>query len=247
MPNYFTTVMDDTPQLYYRLGESSGTSATDSSGNGYTGTYAGSGITLGQTGAIKDSTDTAVKFTGNSGANVAVSSSLSPTGWTTLSVEYWVNISAYTSGNPNIVADTYYGSNIGFFMGQISNGTTYFQIGNGTTYNTASNNSSVLSTGTWYHICGTWDGSTIRVYVNGSLDSSNTASLTGSVGNPGSGNNITIGFNSNYSGSYGTFTVDEVAIYHSTLSQSRVTAHYNAGIATLAYRPVSDGMGGMYV
>ena len=32
-----------------------------------------------------------------------------------------------------------------------------------------------LQTGLWYHVVGTWDGSNIRIYVNGVLDKTPTA------------------------------------------------------------------------
>ena len=50
----------DAPAAYWRLDETSGTSATDSTG-GRTGTYTG-GYTLNQTGALSDVTDKAVSL-----------------------------------------------------------------------------------------------------------------------------------------------------------------------------------------
>src|SRR6202035_1756866 len=43
---YASTVLADSPLVYYRMNETSGTVAADSSGHGYTGTY-GAGIALG--------------------------------------------------------------------------------------------------------------------------------------------------------------------------------------------------------
>jgi hypothetical protein len=37
-----------------------------------------------------------------------------------------------------------------------------------------------LSTGQWYHVAATWDGSTVSIYVNGALD--NSASRSGTIG-----------------------------------------------------------------
>jgi hypothetical protein len=54
-------VLGLSPIAYWRLGEASGTSAADASGNGHTGTYVGS-PTLGVAGLLTGDADTAVTF-----------------------------------------------------------------------------------------------------------------------------------------------------------------------------------------
>lgn len=64
---YAQTILADNPIGYWRLGEASGPQATDSSTNGFHGTYTG-GVTVGQTGAVTNpAPDTAVLFDGASG------------------------------------------------------------------------------------------------------------------------------------------------------------------------------------
>ena len=60
---YSGEVLADSPRAYWRLGEASGTSAADSSGNNRTGTYLNT-PTLSQTGALTADTNTAVAFNG---------------------------------------------------------------------------------------------------------------------------------------------------------------------------------------
>lgn len=80
--------MGDGPVAYWRLGESSGTNAADSSGNGLNGTYTG-GVTLGQPGALVDDANTAVAFNGSTGyVTVGAPAALKMT--TQFSVEAWV-------------------------------------------------------------------------------------------------------------------------------------------------------------
>jgi hypothetical protein len=62
---YSAAVLADSPLAYYRLGEASGTTMTDSSGNSRNGTYAGS-PTLGAPGLVTGDSDTAVTFNGTS-------------------------------------------------------------------------------------------------------------------------------------------------------------------------------------
>ena len=62
---YSQTVLADSPRAYWRLGEASGTSAADASGNGRTGSYVAS-PTLGVPGALTGDSNTAVGFNGSS-------------------------------------------------------------------------------------------------------------------------------------------------------------------------------------
>src|SRR6266704_1952588 len=62
---YPQTVLHDNPSFYWRLGETSGTTAQDRSGHGRTGIYE-SGTTLGLPGAIAGDTNTAVGLDGRS-------------------------------------------------------------------------------------------------------------------------------------------------------------------------------------
>lgn len=60
-PIYSDLVLTHSPLLYWRLGESSGTTVTDSSGNGRDGTYI-NGPTLGETSLLADGAGSAVYF-----------------------------------------------------------------------------------------------------------------------------------------------------------------------------------------
>lgn len=40
----------------------------------------------------------------------------------------------------------------------------------------------VLNTGQWYHVAATWDGSTVRIYVNGVIDNDSGVSREGTIG-----------------------------------------------------------------
>jgi len=93
----YVDVVDDLGPLgYWRLGESSGTTATDYAGS-YNGTYSGD-ITLGATGALSGDSDTAVSFNGNDGIlDIGPSADLLLTA--DLSVSLWVKATAFTFGS----------------------------------------------------------------------------------------------------------------------------------------------------
>lgn len=80
------------------------------------------------------------------------------------------------------------------------------------------------STNTWYHVVGTYDGTTLRKYVNAAPDG--TASFSGTIQYQDSAASAFIGKNP-----FGTFfdgTVDDVRIYNRALSAQEVKLLYNA-------------------
>ena len=98
--------------------------------------------------------------------------------------------------------------------------------------------STTLSTGTWYHVAFTVDvgeSDGIKLYVNGSQESNTgNASASGNNGNFG----ITIGDNT--VNRWWDGKIDEIAMFHSTLSASNISDIYNGGEPTDldSYSPV---------
>src|SRR6266567_2362739 len=91
MSLYSTTVLADAPVGYFRLDQASGTTANDSSGNGFNATYSGSGITYSQAGALAGDSDTAILFNGTSG-KITCPGGLSAVGYGQITVEAWVKL-----------------------------------------------------------------------------------------------------------------------------------------------------------
>ena len=87
-------------------------------------------------------------------------------------------------------------------------------------------NSTTLSTGTWYHTLCVWDGSNMKIYINGTLNNSiSVTNATGTLGSTNDGVRIGRRVNERLDGS-----IDEVAIWNSELSASDVTTIYNSGV-----------------
>jgi len=84
----------------------------------------------------------------------------------------------------------------------------------------------------WYHLVGTFDGTTIRVYLDGHLRSqtSYSASIAVSATNP-----VIIGKNGVGGGEGYTGKIDEVRIYNRTLTPIEVQNHYLRGISANGY------------
>ena len=87
--------------------------------------------------------------------------------------------------------------------------------------------STALVVNTKYSIAGTYDGSALKLYINGKLVS--TLSLTGSIGTAGSSTPMAIGTNPNGSstdGGYYNGRVYSVRIYNRALTQSEIQQNY---------------------
>jgi hypothetical protein len=218
---YKDAVLADNPAGYWRLGETAGTTAADGM-RGRHGTYTG-GPTLNQTGALNLDTNPAATFDGvNDYVTVPYTSALNPA---TFTLEAWAKPTG-GAGTWRTVAESYkapgdwgYGiwaSNVNNWQAWITNG-----AGGSTVL------SAPLTLNSWAHLVETYDGTTLRFYVNGLL----TGSATGSYAvNP----SVPLGIGGGaYDGAtwqqFFPGSIDEVALYATALSQSRIRAHYLIG------------------
>lgn len=222
---YAQTVLSDSPLAYYRLGEPSGygiTTAYDWGGNAYNGTITG-GVTLGETGALYNDSNTAMLFDGSTGY-ISLPTATNGNGLGALSVEGWFNLSTASLGSfTGLIESGAEASNTGFLLFWSGTSTLIFSVGNGTTHARASL-ATTATANTWLHVVGTYDGANVRLYVNGALVAGPT-SLTGSIS--ASAAPVIAGSTGHTTLFPGT--IDEVAIYASALSATRISAHYLSG------------------
>ena len=220
--SYYDQVMADSPLAYWRLGEASGTTAADETANNYDGTYVGS-PTLGVTSALPSDANTAITLT--EAQYVEATGVADLTGdWT---VEAWVKPSATANSGRMIYsrwATNSTGRQIAIY---ITNSGNYIQVDvpfvaailTGTT---------ALSNGTWYHIAVKRESNAWTIYVNGVSDATTTNATAQEsngvvrLGRP----ETTTGTSSDDNAFAGS--LDEVAIYSSALSGTRIAAHYAA-------------------
>lgn len=225
--SYSDEVLADSPLVYWRLDDASGTTATDSSTNSRSGAYGGT-YTL-DAGSVGVSGGSSVDVN-NGDAALGSAAWMDP--GNAFSVKARVNAD-YLTGTDNlrVIASRYDFADAGAYHWHLSiyGSKAYFRVhlGGGTFRNATG--STTLSTGTDYEVVGTWDGSTVRVYVDGSLDgSSATSAATVSAG----GAALRVGrFSSNAAGTI-TYSWDgrlaEFAYFGTALSSTRIAAHYNA-------------------
>ena len=193
---------------YWPLNEGTGTTALDQSGNGYNGTWTGNLLNGSHYGGGKVGSS-AGDFDGSTDY-ITTASSL-PT-LSTFTFTAWINLSS-SPGRGFIVwllpADL-----------EIQGGYLIVnKTGCGLVVETPS---AVITTGAWYFVTDTWNGSAASVYVNGVLITSG-ASCSGYT---------TVGGTAEM-GAYGTSDyfpglVNEVRIYNRALSPAEVMALYTA-------------------
>ena len=195
----------------------SGTSWFDLSGNAINGTLRNSPTF---DSSIKNGT---LIFNGtNSNIQLGNASIFMPTGAITVSM--WVNSTVVNTYKKMFVTVTAGTSTIdGIYMSFGPNPYySYTGIGTAAGGNIIAISSSILNVNTWYNICGTYNGTTICHYLNGSLGG--TASQTGTIKNAG------IGRISGYDNNNETWSgyISNINIYNRALSANEVAQNFNA-------------------
>lgn len=225
-PKYAGMVGSDAPAGYWRLGEGSGTTAADSSPNANHGTYSGN-PTLGSAGAIMEDTDDAVTLGATQYVSVADANSLDL--GNTFTLEAWVYADLTAPATAYILSKGTNAPELYLHYPAGVSGARLVLAVRGVGVVAASGYTIPLKT--WTHVVATKSGATSKVYIDGTDQSAivtdRTAASTATA--------LTIG-NSSARVSADQFVgrLDEVAVYPTALSATRVAAHYAAGSQTYA-------------
>lgn len=217
---YSAAVLADSPLGYWRLGEASGTTAADSSGNSRSGIYSG-GPTLGAAGLVTGDAATSVDLDGSNDQVSVGYASWFDTDFIT--VEAIVRPDAF--GGERQIMDRDGTARIFQFRFETDGRPNFFPWNSGGTV-VGATSSAALSTGTPYHIAGTFDGSNVRLYVNGSQVAS---AALGGVLQKGS---TPLAIGASQGGSFFDGRFQEAAYYGTALSAARILDHaQKAGLA----------------
>ncbi len=227
---YSDAVLADEPAAYWRLGEPSGTTANDSAGSN-TGTY---GAVPGQ-GADSlvpgDPANAAAAFDGVDDANVygvwplalggvAVSDAPAIEPSDEVAVEAWIEPQQFRS------AGSYSGLVVKpeAYSLQFNGSRLEFTIMRDSVRYRARAAPGAIQLGQAYHVVGTYDGSQVRLYVDGEQVASTP--LTGVIGQSDQG--LSIGA-WNGSTEFADSVIDDVAVYGAALSAQQVGDHWDIG------------------
>ncbi len=224
--SYAPLVKGDRPAGYWRLGEVSG-AAADSAGSN-PGSYNGA-VTRGAAGLLTGDADKAAAFPGTS-ESVIVPNSTSLSLTTAVSVEAWIKPASLpaagafrsVTSKPEAYSLQFNGPRLEFTIIQAGGVRRRLQAPAG-----------AIVAGRVYHVVGTYDGATQRLYIDGAQ--SGAVALTGAISS--NANPLIIaswsGWNEFFAG-----TVDEAAVYPVALTATQVTNHYAAGTSTTPPPPV---------
>jgi hypothetical protein len=242
--DYPSTVLADHPSAYYRLEETAGMTAFDSSGNGLDATYVfnseNTSPLLGQAGIDTNS----IAFNGGGSdygyVDIPASPLITPvkadgTNSAPFSAEMWVK----ANGQPASWT-------VPLEMAQWPNGWNFYvsgaDAGNGaTSYFYLDMRSGIFNAAVdfpiqflaWYHLAVTFDGTNAMFYVNGiahgPYDASGFVPAVGEDAHVGSGQGV--GWNPLDGG------VDEVAFYTNVLTAAQVANHYQVGTNSFRAAP----------
>jgi hypothetical protein len=193
----------------YGFNEGSGTTVTDTSGNGNNGTIANATwVTSGKFGA-------ALQFNG-ANALVTVPDSASLHLSSAMTLEAWVNPSVIDASWRDVI----YKGNDNFYLEATSTNGSLPDAGTiaGGSYADAFGTAK-LPASAWSYLTETFDGSTLRLYVNGTQVAS--TAHAGSIAT--SANPLQIGGDSIY-GQFFTGLIDEVRIYNVALTAAQIQA-----------------------
>jgi hypothetical protein len=215
-PTSFATPIPQTnPVVWYKFDETSGSVATDSSGNGKNGAVTGGTWVAGKIA-------NAVNLSGSTqyvSAPGGIVSTLND-----FSIATWVKVT--TNSTWARIFDFGANSNTYMFLAPTAGSAIRFAIttsGNGAEQQI--NGASALSTGAWHHVAVTHSGNTGTLYVDGAVVGTNTG-MTLSPSSMGSTANNYIG-KSQFADPYLNGQVDDFRIYNRALSGSEVQSLYN--------------------
>ena len=201
---------------YWRLGEASGTTACDSTGQD-PGVYA-SGVTLAKTGGLASDPGTAALFNGTSG-NVSVPATSTLNVGDTFSIEAWVKRGS-TGGSS---AQTIAAKQTGAWALAFSTA-NQLELLSGTSTVIAKSTTAITDTTGWHYVVATKSGSTVHLYIDGT-------DVTGTITNSTLTNNTSpLQIGENGTSAFLNGTLEEVALYNAALTASQVQGHYANGV-----------------
>ncbi|MFO1000538.1 MAG: LamG-like jellyroll fold domain-containing protein [Planctomycetaceae bacterium] len=214
---YATSVLANSPVAYWRLGDPP--SVADRSGNSLSGSRLGG--TFAQPGALADDSNTSVRFS-TSGQGILVPDNPLLTPGTSATFEAWVKPDFVATGAYQNLLSKYSYTGLGTEYELLISPTGQFYFGKSGGGVLVSAAPAVA--GAWQHVAVTVNNGNVAFYINGVVGGMGTVAS----GFVNSAAPIQIGTTSNRPYQFNG-QIDEIAIYSTALSATRILAHYKAG------------------
>jgi len=221
LENSMTVNWNNTLLAWWRFNTSN--DLNDYSGNNFTASA--SGATWTANGKFAG----AYIFGSGNALSASDSAVLNPT--SAMSVSAWIKANSWTAnywqGTILDKSDWADGGGHGYVLRVGEGGKLSFAIGNGTTW-PESVSGAVMSTGNWYHVVGTFDGTSIKTFINGKLvknEPITSTTISPSIYPIKIGTATFAPDNRNFDG-----TIDDIQIYKRALTNNEIGAMYNSNI-----------------
>jgi len=200
---------------------------TDSSQNNYTLTNINN--VTNSTGIINNGASFSGVKNGNdnTSGNYLTNSAFNLEGQSAISISVWVNLNDVSVNQSLLGQFTGFGPAGSWWLGLF--GTNQATPGFVFILN---NNNQIISSiapmiNTWYHIAATYDGSQIKLYINGNLE--NSLNISGTLNTYSPKRELQIGWD-NSQGDFLNGKLDEIGIWTRSLSQFEISDLYNFGL-----------------
>ncbi|MCM8795027.1 MAG: hypothetical protein NC819_04415 [Candidatus Omnitrophica bacterium] len=206
---------DTNAVLYLKLDDGAGTTATDSSGNGFNGTLANGPSWNDEVAPIPSSNPYSISFDGaDDSVNVSSASLLNPT--LAFTISGWIYADAVAGGT--ILAKWNTTGNLRQYKLELSSGKLKLTA---STNGQSSGERSVtstgsISTGTWTHVAGVYEGDIMKVYIDAVSTSASFSVASAFTGT------TSLRLGREEGGSYFDGLIDEVKLYNIALTDAEI-------------------------
>lgn len=151
-----------------------------------------------------------------------------------ISVSAWIKTTQSGSTHTIIGEDEFSGNNRNWLLYQTGSNKLAFIVWNtnGSLNIAISPTANMVNDGNWHNVIATYDGSSnnasMKIYVDGSIDTSGNPSSTGIRSATGVG--LSIGSDSGVGSSFFNGKIDEPAVFDYVLTPTEVYNYYNSGV-----------------
>jgi hyaluronoglucosaminidase len=213
---YYDAVMADHPIAYWRLGDSAEVAKDELAA--HDALFSG-GVTEGQPGALAASPNRATAFNGMDG-EAQTTKGISFATMQPFTIEIWIDETApdtywhFLTCEPRVLGMP----QAGYALLQTPTGVMFERIPNPGQYDQTG--TTLIQAGTWTHIAGVYDGTSVTLYVDG------VAHQTAPAPEPADDFESPVFLGAHIDGAYFSGSLDEAAVYDRALSQQALLEHY---------------------
>ena len=234
---FFTCTAADTAvgpaatTFLYRLLESAGTTATDTSGNNRPGTYTRRGVTYNQPGPCPRDTARAVTLNGTTGY-ISGPATTQPAP-TTFTVELWFQTTTTQGGKLIGYGDAFTGNSTSYdrHVYMSNTGQVYFGV-YPNAVKTIITTTTTYNDGTWHHVAATLSPTAgMALYLDGQLAATDPTTTTAQAysGFWRIGDDNLTGWTNQPTSTFFAGSLAYTAAYTTVLTPTQIRDHYNAG------------------